>query len=61
VDGLNSLASHLRARIGRTMRMRFTPEIAFRLDDSIQRAARIETLLTQVREGSPAPDDADDT
>jgi ribosome-binding factor A len=43
------------------MRLRFTPEIAFRLDDSIQRAARIETLLTQVREGSPAPDDADDT
>lgn len=60
LDGLNSLATHLRSRIGRTLRLRLAPEIAFSLDQSVQRAARIETLLAQVREGKPAPDDAPD-
>lgn len=61
LDGLNSLAPHLRSRIGRAMRMRFSPEIAFRLDESVQRAARIETLLTQVRERTLPPDADDDS
>ena len=60
LDGLNSLATHLRARIGRSVRLRIAPEIAFSLDESVQRAARIETLLAQVRDGRPPPDDTSD-
>ncbi len=68
LTGLASTASHLRARLGKSLRLRSAPEIAFRLDESIARAARIETLLAQVRdEGAAAaeappvpPSDGDD-
>ena len=41
-DGLDSVASHLRSRVGRALRLRVAPEFQFREDDSIARAARIE-------------------
>jgi ribosome-binding factor A len=60
-DGLDSLAGHLRARVGRALRLRLAPEISFKMDESIARAARIESLLSQVKE-EPAvgPEDQDD-
>ena len=60
MDGLASLAQHLRARVGRELRLRLAPEITFRLDESIARAARIESLLAQVREGKPVDGATDD-
>src|SRR5688500_2319140 len=48
LDGLDSVASHLRSHIGRTLRLRLAPEIEFKVDESIARAARIESLLAQV-------------
>ena len=53
-DGLASVATHLRSHIGRTLRLRLAPEIDFRADESVSRAARIESLLAQVREEKPA-------
>jgi ribosome-binding factor A len=49
-DGLASVASHLRARIGRALRLRLAPEILFKPDESIARAARIESLLSQLKD-----------
>src|SRR5215218_771144 len=63
--GLASLAAHLRGRIGRALRLRVAPEIAFRPDESVARAARIESLLEQVarerdaRDGDGAADGGD--
>ena len=48
-EGLASLASHLRPKLARALRLRFAPEIEFRPDASIERAARIDTLLSQIR------------
>jgi ribosome-binding factor A len=48
LEGLASVAGHLRSRLGRSLRLRVAPEIDFRLDESIARAARIETLLAQI-------------
>jgi len=48
-EGLASVASHLRAHIGRTLRLRLAPEISFKPDESIAHAAHIEALLAQVR------------
>lgn len=48
-DGLNSVASHLRARVARELQLRVAPEIQFREDDTIARAARIESLLADVK------------
>ena len=50
LDGLASVASHLRSRIGRALRLRLAPEVNFKLDESVARAARIESLLAQIQE-----------
>jgi ribosome-binding factor A len=54
-DGLASVAGHLRARIGRALRLRLAPEIVFKPDESIARAARIETLLSQLKDAPQPP------
>jgi ribosome-binding factor A len=55
-EGLASTASHLRSRVGRALRLRVAPEIQFREDDSVQRAARIESLLAGIKtESGEAP------
>jgi ribosome-binding factor A len=56
LEGLASTAGHLRSRVGRALRLRIAPEITFRFDESVARAARIETLLASVRPPEP-PDD----
>ena len=62
LEGLASTTSHLRARVGRALRLRVAPEITFRYDESVARAARIETLLASVRPsdvpGDGPPSDA---
>jgi ribosome-binding factor A len=55
--GLSSAASHLRSRIGRALRLRIAPEITFRYDESIARAAKIEALLAELRAPPPPRDD----
>jgi ribosome-binding factor A len=57
LEGLDSAASHLRSRIGRALRLRVAPEITFRYDESIARAARIDALLAELREPPPSGDD----
>jgi ribosome-binding factor A len=57
MEGLESVAVHLRSRIGRALRLRLAPEIEFRADESIARAARIETLLAQIKHDAPARDE----
>ena len=53
LDGLASVAGHLRSRLGRALRLRLAPEVAFKLDQSVAHAARIESLLAQLHEGQP--------
>jgi ribosome-binding factor A len=56
-EGLNSLAAHLRSRVAKALRLRVAPEIQFRHDRSVENAARIETLLTRLREGRVPTDE----
>ncbi|MBX7118508.1 MAG: 30S ribosome-binding factor RbfA [Gemmatimonadaceae bacterium] len=60
MDGLKSTAHHLRSRVGKALRLQFAPEITFRLDESVARAARIETLLAGLREPPAADAPTDD-
>jgi ribosome-binding factor A len=60
VEGLASVAGHLRGRLGRALRLRVAPELDFVLDASIERAARIDTLLAQIKDGTLAEGDASD-
>jgi ribosome-binding factor A len=52
MEALANTTGHLRGRVGRALRLRVAPELTFRLDESVAHAARIETLLNQVREKS---------
>jgi ribosome-binding factor A len=58
LEGLQSAAGHLRSRIGRALRLRVAPEITFRYDESIARAAKIEALLAELRD-PPTSGDGD--
>jgi ribosome-binding factor A len=49
-EGLDSVATHLRARVGRALSLRLAPAITFKADESIARAARIEDLLAQIKD-----------
>jgi ribosome-binding factor A len=53
VQALESMTGHLRSRLAKSLRLRVAPEIAFKLDESVVRAARIESLLAQVRDQKP--------
>lgn len=57
LEALGGMAPHLRGRVGRALRLQFAPELTFRLDQSVQRAARIETLLAQLKRDSANADD----
>jgi ribosome-binding factor A len=57
LEGLESAAGHLRSRIGRALRLRVAPEVTFRYDESVARAAKIEALLAELREPPPSGDD----
>ncbi|MGQ0537322.1 MAG: 30S ribosome-binding factor RbfA [Gemmatimonadaceae bacterium] len=56
LEGLAHLAPHLRARLGKSLRLRVAPEIDFRVDESVARAARIDALLEQARRPPDASD-----
>ena len=60
LEGLRSVASHLRPRIGRALRLRNAPELHFRVDESVARASRIETILADLRREREAAGDVAD-
>ncbi|HEV8338373.1 MAG TPA: 30S ribosome-binding factor RbfA [bacterium] len=45
---LEGAARFVRGELGRRVRMRYVPEVLFRLDESIERGARVNALLRQV-------------
>ena len=56
LEGLNSALGFIRREIGQRVRLRFTPEISFALDTSLDYGDHIQKLLLQV-EGDTKNDD----
>ena len=48
LEGLNSALGFIRREIGQRIRLRFTPEISFALDTSLDYSDHIQKLLLQV-------------
>lgn len=48
--GLKSCSGYLRRELAHSLRLRYTPELVFVLDDSIQEGAHINQLLHQLPE-----------
>lgn len=65
VAALRRAAPYFRARLGREIKLRYTPQLRFEADTSFDEAARIEALLQKprvrrdLREPDP-PDDGED-
>jgi ribosome-binding factor A len=48
-EGLNSAKGYVRKELGRRIRMKYTPEITFQFDPSIEYAIHIGEVIEQVR------------
>ena len=48
MKGLKSASGYLRHELGQSLTMRFTPELQFELDKSIERGAKISTILNNL-------------
>ena len=48
-QGLNSAKGYVRKELGRRIRMKYTPEITFQFDPSIEYAIHIGEVLEQIR------------
>lgn len=52
--GLSRALGFVRREIGRRIRLRFTPEISFALDTSLNYSDHIQRILNTIHEGQPA-------
>ncbi|HYL80173.1 MAG TPA: 30S ribosome-binding factor RbfA [Candidatus Acidoferrum sp.] len=48
LKGLQSAAGFFRGHLGRTLRLRYAPELAFELDDSVESSLHVAALLRQI-------------
>lgn len=51
-QGLKSASGFIRSEVGRNIKLRATPEIHFKLDNSIEHGANIAALLNRIRQES---------
>ena len=58
LEGLNSALGFVRREIGKRIRLRFTPEISFALDTSLNYGEHIQKLLLQVEGDTKHVDNA---
>ncbi|MBI3178642.1 MAG: 30S ribosome-binding factor RbfA, partial [Deltaproteobacteria bacterium] len=49
--GLTAAAGYLKRELGHRLRLRYTPELTFAHDDSLDRAQRIDTLMNAIAHG----------
>ncbi len=52
IAGLQASAGYIKRDLGRTLRLRHTPELNFCSDESLQQAARVETLVDAIHAGA---------
>ena len=57
VRALQQRAPRIRSLLGKRIRLRYTPELDFRYDDTAARAGRIESLLHDLKAGEDGGDD----
>lgn len=50
-EALNRATGYIRSEIGRRIRLKYTPEIIFQLDSSIERGTRVIKLMEEVKAG----------
>lgn len=56
-EGLNSARGFFKRELGRVLKLRFVPDLTFKLDKSLEYGSRIEQLLDEI----PPPRNLDDS
>lgn len=51
MEALKEHTGEIRGELGRRLGLRFAPEVTFRLDDSLERGARVSALLNKISSG----------
>ena len=59
MKGLKSAAGYLRRELGNTLQLRYTPELSFQLDKSIEHGAAINRILSGLDVSADAQEDGD--
>lgn len=49
IDGLKSASGFIRSEIGKRIRMRFTPQLLFQLDNSIKQGMKVIELMNKIK------------
>jgi len=58
-EGLNSAKGYVRKELGRRIRMKYTPEISFQFDPSIEYAIHIGEVIEQIKKEREKREDED--
>jgi ribosome-binding factor A len=59
IEQLQERKGRIRSLLGQRVRMRYTPDLDFRYDETTMRASRIESILTDVMPKNETTDDDD--
>jgi ribosome-binding factor A len=51
IGALNDHTSYIRGELGRRLGLRFAPEVSFRLDNSLERGAKVSQLIAKISRG----------
>lgn len=54
---LNSSAKFIRGELSTKIRMKFIPELIFKLDESIEYGAKIDRILNEIKSGADSKED----
>ncbi len=57
LKGLKSACPFIRSELGRRMKMKFAPEILFKIDESLERGAHIMEILNTIKKESGSEDE----
>lgn len=49
LKGLNSARGYIRREVGKAVKLRYVPEIMFKIDDSIEKGMQMDELIRSVR------------
>lgn len=52
LEGLSSAGGYMRRQLGRVLRLRYTPQLTFLLDESLEQGAKIAQILRQLHDES---------
>ena len=61
IKGLKSAGGYLRRELGQSLRLRYTPELAWELDDSITYGAKMLKLINSLDTGAEKDDVSDES